>query len=66
MGYSRWVAQRCAAGMSVNQPTALVELAILPSERYQCSGHGPSLVNRVRRHACTARRRRLTLLAIQR
>ena len=33
---------------------ALVELAILPSERYECSGDGPSLLNRIRRHAYTA------------
>jgi hypothetical protein len=33
---------------------ALVELAILSSERYECSGYGPSLVNRMRRHAYTA------------
>jgi hypothetical protein len=33
---------------------ALVELVILPSEQYECSGHGPSLVNRMRRHAYTA------------
>lgn len=32
----------------------LVELAILSSERYDCSGHGPNLVNRMRRHAYTA------------